>query len=307
MTHGFTLTSSLKTFDVFTAIKKYAFINSPYPVIISLENHCSKKQKQVLANQISEIFGGQLYQVPNNYDSFQFFSSPNDLKFKYIIKDKCKIVDVDQYSQADQSYKKFEYRSQNMIEAIQMVQQNKAQQKEPRVYRMVKEPITEWGREYLKSVLLGVSSLHEAQFSSFIDRKLTKKMTKLEGDSNSGVDLDSIALGEQSGKASKLQNFITLFTIRMPNLLKCQNSIENLLQGRRIWEMSSLSETKINKYYKGYARQLVDYHKKYFSRIYPKGSRFDSSNYDPMRSFSLGAQLVALNYQTKDLPMMLYK
>lgn len=38
------------------------------------------------------------------------------------------------------------------------------------------------------------------------------------------------------------------------------------------------------------------------SRIYPKGTRVDSSNYMPVLSWAAGNQLVALNYQTGDLP-----
>jgi hypothetical protein len=38
------------------------------------------------------------------------------------------------------------------------------------------------------------------------------------------------------------------------------------------------------------------------SRIYPKGTRVDSSNYVPIPAWSTGNQLVALNYQTGDLP-----
>lgn len=33
-------------------------------------------------------------------------------------------------------------------------------------------------------------------------------------------------------------------------------------------------------------------------RVYPKGTRFDSSNYSPIPSWSSGCQLVSLNYQT---------
>ena len=44
-------------------------------------------------------------------------------------------------------------------------------------------------------------------------------------------------------------------------------------------------------------RQLV--------RTYPKGSRFDSSNYDPVMMWNCGIQLVALNFQKPDLCMHL--
>ena len=40
------------------------------------------------------------------------------------------------------------------------------------------------------------------------------------------------------------------------------------------------------------------------SRIYPKGTRVDSSNYDPTEAWGAGAQMVALNYQTvTSMPM----
>lgn len=34
------------------------------------------------------------------------------------------------------------------------------------------------------------------------------------------------------------------------------------------------------------------------SRVYPKGQRIDSSNYNPIPFWNVGAQIVALNYQT---------
>ena len=44
-------------------------------------------------------------------------------------------------------------------------------------------------------------------------------------------------------------------------------------------------------------RQLV--------RTYPKGTRFDSSNYDPMQMWRCGVQVVSLNFQTLDMYMHL--
>ena len=41
------------------------------------------------------------------------------------------------------------------------------------------------------------------------------------------------------------------------------------------------------------------------SRVYPKGSRVDSSNYDPQPMWNAGSQMVALNFQTADKPMQL--
>lgn len=34
---------------------------------------------------------------------------------------------------------------------------------------------------------------------------------------------------------------------------------------------------------------LIKYHRRFFSRIYPKGTRFDSSNYDPIPGIIAGS------------------
>lgn len=44
--------------------------------------------------------------------------------------------------------------------------------------------------------------------------------------------------------------------------------------------------------------EFIEYNKRNFSRIYPKGSRTMSSNYNPEPFWSGGSQLVALNLQT---------
>ncbi|KAF3707964.1 1-phosphatidylinositol 4,5-bisphosphate phosphodiesterase beta-1 [Channa argus] len=50
---------------------------------------------------------------------------------------------------------------------------------------------------------------------------------------------------------------------------------------------------------------LTRYNKYQLSRIYPKGTRVDSSNFMPQLFWNAGCQLVALNYQTIDLSMQL--
>ena len=46
-------------------------------------------------------------------------------------------------------------------------------------------------------------------------------------------------------------------------------------------------------------------HHRQLSRVYPKGTRFDSSNYDPVMFWNFGCQMVALNYQTPDRSMQI--
>lgn len=83
--HGYTLTSKIFFRDVLSAIKDYAFQSSPYPVILSIENHCSVKQQTVMATYIRSIFGDLLYapeETPNR------IPSPHDLMGKIVIKGK---------------------------------------------------------------------------------------------------------------------------------------------------------------------------------------------------------------------------
>ena len=76
------------------------------------------------------------------------------------------------------------------------------------------------------------------------------------------------------------------------------------------YEMSSFAEGKAEKYMsKKFAAKFVKYNFLQLSRIYPKGARVDSSNYDPSLMWNFGSQLVALNYQTpgKDQPSYLHQ
>jgi len=63
-------------------------------------------------------------------------------------------------------------------------------------------------------------------------------------------------------------------------------------------QMFSLSERAANKYLKQGMMDLVKHNKTHAVRIYPNGTRMNSSNYEPHRFWAAGAQLVALNWQT---------
>ena len=68
----------------------------------------------------------------------------------------------------------------------------------------------------------------------------------------------------------------------------------------------SVTSNKISKIAKEKtAVSLINYHKKYFTRVYPHALKIDSSNFNPIKPWMFGAQVVALNMQTKDLPMLI--
>lgn len=70
--------------------------------------------------------------------------------------------------------------------------------------------------------------------------------------------------------------------------------------------MSSFPENKAEKLICQQENKFfLRYHQVQFSRVYPKGQRIDSSNYNPINIWNSGSQMVALNYQTGDKPMQL--
>lgn len=69
--------------------------------------------------------------------------------------------------------------------------------------------------------------------------------------------------------------------------------------------MSSFDEKQATTLLKERPIEFVNYNKHQLSRVYPAGTRFDSSNFMPQVFWNAGCQLVALNYQTLDLAMQL--
>ncbi|BFZ13127.1 hypothetical protein BsWGS_16166 [Bradybaena similaris] len=87
ITHGKSLASRIKVSDVLQTIKEHAWDVSDYPLVLSIENHCSLPQQRLFANMLREIFQGELLTDQVDPDE-TFLPSPNQLKRKIIIKNK---------------------------------------------------------------------------------------------------------------------------------------------------------------------------------------------------------------------------
>jgi phosphatidylinositol phospholipase C delta len=101
--HGHTLTSKILYEDVIKAIKKHAFDVSDYPVILSLEVHCSIPQQTTMAKILNEHLGDMIAKTPLPDDA-QFLPSPNELKRKILIKGKAlpkEVVKPEEYDTDD--------------------------------------------------------------------------------------------------------------------------------------------------------------------------------------------------------------
>ncbi|KAM3872213.1 LOW QUALITY PROTEIN: 1-phosphatidylinositol 4,5-bisphosphate phosphodiesterase eta-2-like [Diretmus argenteus] len=86
--HGYTLTSKILFKDVIETINKYAFIKNDYPVILSIENHCSVPQQKKMAQYLMEILGDKLDLSSIKANESELLPSPETLKGKILVKGK---------------------------------------------------------------------------------------------------------------------------------------------------------------------------------------------------------------------------
>uniref|UniRef100_A0A673A805 Phosphoinositide phospholipase C n=1 Tax=Sphaeramia orbicularis TaxID=375764 RepID=A0A673A805_9TELE len=86
--HGHTFTSKILFKDVVNAVSNYAFKVSEYPVILSIENHCSVEQQRVMAHHLNHILGDKLLKSTLDGKAPIGLPSPEDLKGKILLKAK---------------------------------------------------------------------------------------------------------------------------------------------------------------------------------------------------------------------------
>uniref|UniRef100_A0A8C9U4L8 Phosphoinositide phospholipase C n=1 Tax=Scleropages formosus TaxID=113540 RepID=A0A8C9U4L8_SCLFO len=254
ITHGFTMTTEIPFKEVIEAIAESAFKASPYPLILSFENHVdSAKQQAKMAEYCRTIFGDALLiDALEKYPLVpgQPLPSPQDLMGKILVKNK----------------KKHHHRPPNgSVRRRADVGGEIAKQASPNNG----EPL---------------ESTH-----SLGDSLLLASCTQ----SSTGTASSEVNATEEM---SNLVNYIEPVKFK---------SFEVARKRNKLFEMSSFVETKGMDTLKNSPIEFVEYNKKQLSRIYPKGTRVDSSNYMPQIFWNVGCQMVALNFQTLDLPMQL--
>uniref|UniRef100_A0A8C6SVA8 Phosphoinositide phospholipase C n=1 Tax=Neogobius melanostomus TaxID=47308 RepID=A0A8C6SVA8_9GOBI len=230
--HGYTLTSKILFKDVMKAIKEYAFKTSEYPVILSLENHCTVEQQQVMTHHMVSILGDALLTKPLGNRMPDNFPSPQELKGKFLIKGKRlnkldtafssnSTVDEDTVSEED--------------EAAEATDDGQKSKKKKSKMKLAKE---------LSDIVIYCKSVH---FHGF----------------------------------------------------------EHSKDNQAFYEMSSFKESKAFGLAQNSGTSYIHHNMDKLSRIYPAGSRTDSSNYNPVPMWNVGCQIVALNFQTPSKEMHL--
>ncbi|XP_040037383.2 1-phosphatidylinositol 4,5-bisphosphate phosphodiesterase beta-3 [Gasterosteus aculeatus] len=286
ITHGFTMTTEIPFKEVIEAIAESAFKTSPYPLILSFENHVdSAKQQAKMAEYCRTIFGDALLIEPlEKYPLVpgQALPSPQELLGKILIKNKKKHQHHRPSSSGSIRRRELEEQSSPNNDC----------------------PLTDSeGGQLLSN---GEEKLAERMVKDFEPRK------SLGGEGESEEDEDDEPTAElkkpnsdegtASSEVNATEEMSTLVNYIEPVKFK---SFEVANKRRKFFEMSSLVETKGMDTLKSSPIEFVEYNKNQLSRIYPKGTRVDSSNYMPQLFWNVGCQMVALNFQTLDLPMQL--
>ncbi|XP_073996296.1 uncharacterized protein isoform X2 [Rhodnius prolixus] len=95
--HGHTFTTKIPFRSVVEAINRSAFVTSPYPVILSIENHCSLQQQARMAQIFQNVFGEKLvskFIFESDFSDEPCLPSPGQLKYRILIKNKKLAADI---------------------------------------------------------------------------------------------------------------------------------------------------------------------------------------------------------------------
>ena len=91
ITHGNTLTSDISFKDVLYNLRENSFKISPYPILLSIEMHCSAEQQKIMAFNFNDILK-DIYKLDSKNPPDKY-PSPKELKGKFIIKE-AKFFDI---------------------------------------------------------------------------------------------------------------------------------------------------------------------------------------------------------------------
>uniref|UniRef100_A0A8D1M9R8 1-phosphatidylinositol 4,5-bisphosphate phosphodiesterase n=1 Tax=Sus scrofa TaxID=9823 RepID=A0A8D1M9R8_PIG len=306
ITHGFTMTTEVPLRDVLEAIAETAFKTSPYPVILSFENHVdSAKQQAKMAEYCRSIFGDALLIDP--LDKYPLapgvpLPSPQDLMGRILVKNK-KRHRPSTGGVPDSSIRKrpLEQSNSALSESSAATEPSSPQLGSPSSDSC---PGLSNGEEagLEKPSLEPQKSLGEEGLPRGSDAYREEEEEDEEEEEQSDPKKPTTDEGTASSEVNATEEMSTLVNYIEPVKFK---SFEAARKRNKCFEMSSFVETKAMEQLTKSPMEFVEYNKQQLSRIYPKGTRVDSSNYMPQLFWNVGCQLVALNFQTLDVAMQL--
>ncbi|XP_013911427.1 PREDICTED: 1-phosphatidylinositol 4,5-bisphosphate phosphodiesterase zeta-1 [Thamnophis sirtalis] len=252
--HGYTLTNKISFMTVIQVIDKYAFVVSDYPLILSLENHCSPKQQEVMVDYLKSILRDQLVTFTIDNTIPTELPSPEALKFKIMIKNK-------------------------KIGTLEETLERKDKDSHGQTGEFEEEETSdEESNNELKHTKESLVKKRQALWKRAAPPSKKQKIRKIK----IALALSALVIYTKSQK----------FT-----------SFEDSRKNQRFYENNSIGEAKARKLAKLKANEFVQHTLRFLTRIYPRGIRTNSSNYNPQEFWNVGSQMVALNFQTPGVQM----
>uniref|UniRef100_A0A8C7YJ74 Phosphoinositide phospholipase C n=2 Tax=Oryzias sinensis TaxID=183150 RepID=A0A8C7YJ74_9TELE len=329
--HGYTLTSKITFKSVVETINKYAFINNQYPVILSIENHCSIQQQKKIAEYLRVIFGDKL-DVGNvlNRDS-KTLPSPHSLQGKILIKGKrlpaylsadAEEGEVSDDDSADEIEEDFKLKSSNgnghhQVESHirskldSLLKESQIGDKEDTDSFSIRALLraTHQGlQKNLRQVKTPKTTCRDSEYFHLCLDKHSKSRLSCQSTENED-DVQERSPKEAAGQFNRCgRKRKTMKLSRdLSNVVVFTNSVasQECLNEGTPGDVLSFSETRAQSLVNHRTEQFLAFNQRQLSRIYPSAYRIDSSNFNPQFYWNVGCQLVALNYQTEGRMMQL--
>ena len=236
--HGHTLTSKIQFKHIIQAVDNYLTSHrDTYPIILSLENHCSHPYQRSMAKIMTSILGKKLYIPSKKQAQEDDLPSPESLRGMAIIKGKRPPEEEEEDKEGN------------------------------------------------------AGNDDESEEDDPYDEALTPD----------GAD------GKNNSKPAKPSKIVPeLAKLTLFHGTKHKSFEKSMAQAPG--HMHSIGESKITKLIskqKDNAELWRQYNVRHMTRTYPAGARVDSSNYNPTLAWAMGCQLVALNFQTGDVPLII--
>lgn len=335
--HGYTLTSKILFRDVVETINKHAFVKNEFPVILSIENHCSIQQQRKIAQYLKGIFQDKLDLSSIDTGETKQLPSPQSLKGKILVKGKKlpyhlgddaeegEVSDEDSADEIEDECKfTLHYSNGTTEHQVESFIKKKLESllKESQI-RDKEDPDSFTVRALLKATHEGLSvhlkqhpDMKESGKKSHGRSLMTnfgkhKKTTKSRCKSYSTDDEEDAQLnsGKETGQLYRLgRRRKTMKLCReLSDLVVYTNSVaaQDIVDDGTTGNVLSFSETRAHQVVQQKSEQFMIYNQKQLTRIYPSAYRIDSSNFNPVPYWNAGCQLVALNYQSEGRMMQL--
>ncbi|KAF8652863.1 hypothetical protein AX16_004112 [Volvariella volvacea WC 439] len=276
--HGKTFTSKVSLREVCDAIARYSFVTSPYPVIISAEVHLGMEGQDKMVQVMSECFGDKLVSVPLDKPrpKIDVLPSPEDLKGKILLKAKNLYV----------------------VAQLAAIQAEKA--KAVAADADFASSSSSSSEDEGGGVIGGLKSTWRKVRGKSTPSVSTTDLTATAATTSA----DGTVVASPTNKKIKMSLRLTALLVYTVGV-KCHGLGGDLTYAPE--HMFSLSENAANKLLKARdsLTELVKHNHEHLIRIYPKGMRVNSTNFEPQKFWAGGAQVVAINWQTFDLGYMI--